>query len=440
MEKIKRILLLSKNVKNKILYIFHVDLLDINYSDSKKKINYKNSNHFLLDLVNSMIDCIFCLLAAILYDIFFLFKNNSLKNRILFFYDSINQYNALESIKSRTRGSLFVGMSRNSENRLYMSFGYLISFLFLPFFLLKFFNLSKEYQSKVLRNFSKYFFILGVLFWWIFLLKILKIKSIFFSNDHLVYHRVLRMAAHINKIPTIYIQHAAVTDKFPKLEFEFSLLEGRDSFYKYSLKKHNSKIKLIGMPRFDKFYHRINYGKKIESIGICTNILDKENDIINICKTLTIFCKEKLKLPIYIRPHPRDTRNNFYQKISKLYKVKLSDPIKENSFEFLSRVDLIIAGDSSIHLEAVLMNVYPLYYSVVGKDYYGFLKNGLIKDSFNKANLQDLCLKIKNLRINRPYIRSRAQYYVFNVGTEYDGKSTEIAIKFIKENLFQKKL
>jgi len=418
-------------------YINDIDILDVNYSDTYFKKNIYKKNIFII-IIKNVINTIHFTLSAIVLDLFFFFENSSLKNKNLFFYGSINQYNALNSIGENVADSLFIGVSRTSENRLYMSLGCLFSFVLLPIFSYKFLSFSKKYKRKILENFSNYFFILGMLFWWTILLKILNVKSIFFSNDHLVYHRILRMAAQINKIPTIYIQHASVTKKFPKLEFDISLLEGRDSYHKYSFFKNNSIIRLIGTPKFDKFFKKINQSKKIRSIGICTNILDMETDIENVCRSL--FCFFGSELEIFIRPHPRDTRCNFYDRISKAYQIKLSNSKKESSFGFLSNVDLIIAGDSGIHLEAVLMNVYSIYYSAENKDYYGFLKNNLVTDYFDIDSTNNLCKRIKKISNDKPDVRSRAKYYVDTVETAYDGKSTEFAVGIIDEYILKKNL
>jgi len=126
-----------------------------------------------------------------------------------------------------------------------------------------------------------------------------------------------------------------------------------------------------------------------------------------------------------------DERYSFYQKMKDSYNVHLSDSIQENSFEYLKKIDVNIAGESSVHLEAVLMNVYPIYYQFSNKrfDHYGYLKNHLVTDVFDNTNeLVNFLNKINN---NKQNIRYRVKYYIATVDTEFDGKSTELAKNLI---------
>ena len=104
----------------------------------------------------------------------------------------------------------------------------------------------------------------------------------------------------------------------------------------------------------------------------------------------------------------------------------------EYSFEFLTKVDANIAGESSVHLEAALMNVYPIHYKLNNKyfDHYSYIKNGLIQNKFEASN--DLVNFILSIRKNKPNIRDRAKYYVDTINTQYDGKSTQKTVEIIK--------
>src|SRR5690606_38363130 len=127
----------------------------------------------------------------------------------------------------------------------------------------------------------------------------------------------------------------------------------------------NCKIELIGMPKFDEYVRYVNTSSKVRTIGIAYNILD-DLEIIN-----DLIDKLDINFPhikIILRSHPSDKR------ILSNSKIIISDSRLENSFEFLKQVDLLIASNSSIHLEAVLMNVFSISFSLgcteMG-DYYG---------------------------------------------------------------------
>ena len=57
-------------------------------------------------------------------------------------------------------------------------------------------------------------------------------KILFLSNDHSPFNRCLLHHSKSMGIKTIYMQHASVSDKFPPLEFDYSLLDGQESFEK----------------------------------------------------------------------------------------------------------------------------------------------------------------------------------------------------------------
>ena len=401
------------------------EIIDFDYScsylrDHEQKDNHQSNFRIFINLISFTI-------KQIIKDLYCLLKNESVKDKILLYYSSVNQLNALTPIKNHLNNSTLTGPYHLANNRLPMAIGCLLSFIYLPHFYSIANNKSSE---KKLLHSGSYFLIEGMYKWWIWYLKYKKPKAIIFSNDHLVWHRVLRKAAQINKIPAIYIQHASVTEKFPKLEFDLSLLEGQDALDKYSKKRVNGEVALIGMPKFDKYFPYINMNNSIETIGICTNTLD---DVSNIEKLCSILRTSFPTMKIIIRPHPRDPRKQLYQTLIENYKLDFSDSKKENSFEFLTKVDANIAGESSVHLEAALMNVYPIHYKLNNKyfDHYSYIKNGLIQNKFEAPN--DLVNFILSIKRNKPNIRNRVKNYVDTVNTQYDGKSTQKAVEIINK-------
>ncbi len=83
----------------------------------------------------------------------------------------------------------------------------------------------------------------------------------------------------------------------------------------------------------------------------------------------------------------------------------VSNPKTENAFEFLKNQDLIIASDSSIHLEDALLNITGIYFQFGDSDftfdYYGYVSTGLTIN----VNIQATLLKeIATLKNNRPQV------------------------------------
>ena len=229
-------------------------------------------------------------------------------------------------------------------------------------------------------------------------------------------------AAKIEQIPTCYIQHASVTNKFPKLEFDYAFLEGEDALHKYAQYYSKTKVFLTGMPKFDDFFSSINNSNTVSRIGICSNPLDDDAVIDNLLSYLN---RTFPNILFSFRPHPGDIHRggDLWHKIAVKHEIKFSDSRTENVFNFLKNVDAIIAGDSNILLEAALMNVVPIQYKFSDKldDHYGFIESGLVVMFESKETLSYYIEDIINCKPD--YIRQRSKQYSSTVGTKYDGNS-----------------
>jgi hypothetical protein len=396
-----------------------MNILDINYSHTH--FNEVKTNITVFFIFRKIIDACSYASRQLLKDLIYIKKNKVFKNKIICFAESVNQKNALDPLAGRVDNLIFVGLLKDSENRIPMGIGFIIGFLLFPVFISDIFKFRNKI-NKLLYFLESYFFIRGVYYWWVIYLKFQKPKIIIMSNDHLVWHRTLRMAAQKNSIPVVYIQHASVTEKFPKLEFDLSLLEGKDALNKYAKRGTSGKVELVGMMKYDKYHEYINNTTTVNTIGFCTNLLDDEIKIYDTIKKLQKICDNKV---IIIRPHPRDDRNHLYDRLKNELGIIISDSKSVDSFEYLQKIDINIASESSIHLEAVLLNVYPIYFKLVDQilDHYKYIENCLITDVFESTN--ELENRLKELNIYRPDIRHKAKFYIDTVGTDYDGESVD---------------
>lgn len=359
------------------------------------------------------------------------------KENVWLFVSTINNYKSIEFLKEKVPDTVFVKpqLLYNEplpfiENRIVYRrkiYFFFKAFLVLPFY--------KKYSSKkvFVKKYWPYFFYgFGMYEESLRVLKKSKPKAIIFSNDHSVEQRALLCAARELNIKTIYLQHASVSEYFPPLEFSLSLLEGEDALNKYKqIAPINGQVKLIGMPKFDQFLtHRVKI-KKLKKIGICFNPNDQIEDVKSVADYLDDYLEEEIK--IMIRPHPAD------QRYLSVFNQELSDSKKEPVFGFLSRVDSIIAGDSSIHLEAAMLNRYPIYYNFSEnkfKDYYGYVKQGLSKKAANKNELLNILLNIKD---NPPDIYKKAKYYNAKIDSPSEGNVKKEVINEVNKLLTYEK-
>lgn len=241
-----------------------------------------------------------------------------------------------------------------------------------------------------------------------------KPSFIIMSNDHCVEQRSMLNAAIALDVPCIYIQHASVSEYFPPLRFSLSILEGEDSLRKYEKAGIvKGKVELIGMARFAPYANcrkpaRVSPPK---SIAVCFNVYDSLLDLKRVADEIaTSFAAE-----IVLRPHPGDTRD-----LTLLKTYDLSDSKVQDTFKFLSGIDCVIAGDSSIHLEATMLNIPSIYFQFTqrqNRDYYGFIKNRLIPDTRTLSELIELLSDPDYLSQNH---FERAKFYNSAIGEDYE--------------------
>lgn len=265
-----------------------------------------------------------------------------------------------------------------------------------------------------------------------------KVKLVAMSNDHNVDNRSLRVVAELLGIKTLYMQHASVSSVFPPLKFDYALLDGQIAFDTYiecasigNEKKAKTSVYLSGQKKKVK-------RKAITSesqIGLAVNALD---DIEYVLKFLEVFLS--INITVIVRTHPAQSKI-FIDKLEKyIVKNKLvswSNSKTQDLSLFFSSVSCVVAGNSSIHLEAALARLATFYYEfnqVINKpDYYGYVKNGV---SF-KLNEADFISSLEegveycNSQIRLESLKSYSETY----STEWEHKEGELSALIINNIL-----
>lgn len=220
------------------------------------------------------------------------------------------------------------------------------------------------------------------------------VKVLVLSNDHNNINRCLIFNAIDMNIKTVYVQHASVKKGFPRLVFSYSFLDGRESLEKYMLDGQPlGDVYLSGGVRFDILYDKLRIRKgKVNVVGVAINMLDDIEKVKSLCMMLKTNDFEK----IILRPHPR------YQYLDCDWLDKngilISEPKKETSFDFISKIDFMISNESAIHLDASIMHCPTVLYNMSVNDIlddYGFFKNGLVKIAKNEDELMK-CISNQN--------------------------------------------
>ena len=293
---------------------------------------------------------------------------------------------------------------------------------------------DSEKRSTIKQFFPKFWRMYGYPRWVSEMLDYYQPSVVVMANDHLPLNRCIMHEANTRGIPTIYVQHAAITDKFPPLEFTYSLLDGEDSFKKYDAKEGNSgQIYLTGGIRFDviKDYPKVDLEKLI--VGVAINLVDSERKVQDICLEIKKRLGEKGNL--VLRPHPQMDLDH-WNKWCEENCLDFSNAKEEPSFGFISRITVLLANQSSIHLDAAMCrtpSVVVGFSEVSQADNYSFVKNGMVPKADNMEELFDLLDRLDSYKYDDEIVR----YYNCSYKSSYEQHVSEMMadlIEHISEN------
>ena len=265
------------------------------------------------------------------------------------------------------------------------------------------------------------------------LLRNANLKMIVLANDHALVNRCLIELGEKHHIKTLYVQHASVTESFPSLRFDYSFLDGMESYEKYKkVGNMRGKVFLSGSPRFDAFHSYRSVDKKYD-VGIALNALDSPDIALQLC----LYLKNTYSFNIIVRPHPSMLCGLFDETKFTENGFSVSDPRKDLSYVFLSCINVMVANESSIHLDAALMGVHSFLYNFSDNkimDWYSYIRRGLIKvcDNFDEVG--------KMLKSTYALPVNAIQYYAASFHSPMDGRVGEMIAIFIKKMIYDSEL
>ena len=260
-------------------------------------------------------------------------------------------------------------------------------------------------------------------------------KFVLLANDHCSDTRSLISVARSLGISTVYLQHASVSDMFPALRVTYAFLDGINALelYRKCESKANKTIREYNYPIIFLSGQKKRLKTKelysTEYIGLAINTLDPPDAIDKVVQTIL-----KNKRKVILRWHPSQPQQEidaFIEKYENIPKIKLNNP-KESSLEdFFSQINLVIAGNSSVLLEAILSNVNPIYYnfdSNTYNDYYQYVRKGLAIQAHNLNEIGEICLREPSITDLQ---RQAVKEYSYTYGTEWQGREGELVAQHL---------
>lgn len=353
---------------------------------------------------------------------------------ILFFLPTTNNQRALQGvydIVSKKRNNTKWQTKAFTDESVPTILAALVSLLYLPVTFYKLNRLSSK--EKRIACYYIYHFINtpGLVYSYFKILSKYKPECIILSNDHILYMKALELVAEDLGIPTIYVQHASVSNAFPELHFKYSFLDGKDTLdkYTYNGKKAFGNIFLLGAARYDSLSAkaRKSTGFFIHNcIGIGINLIDDE-------KVTKAFCRQLLEefpyLKIKVRSHPALKNNPF--NLGNSDRIKYTCATDETIQDFFNDIDLLISNDSGIHFDATIAGIktYMYNFSTANDlDNYSYVKNGLVRKVKSWEEMKTIINHFENEKLPDNEI---VRFYDESYNKSYQGKCHEIIADFI---------
>ncbi|MFS1428076.1 hypothetical protein [Vibrio splendidus] len=380
----------------------------------------------------SLIYLIFILMIKFIKSIpYFIFENS--RSDVLFLYATKNQKDALLPISNSLKNKLKVAnvslnRSISSEYTVPIFYIHLTSLLFLPLIIIEYFFIrDKERKMRMLHGFQDYALSLGnILVSYIFL-RINNPKLIVVSNDHNSNIRSLLLASRKLNIKSVYIQHASVSKLFPPLDqFDLALLDGcyaKDIYTSVGLLA--KEVKLVGISKLDNAKKIVSKDETIEYkekpiIGVALNQL---YDLSRLKILLSKIDIENYLIKVRVHPNQMRVFSNLKNELRN-FDITWSDPLADGVDDFIISCSYIIAGNSSILLEAAILRRIAIYYSMdsIPYDYYGYIKNGICIEM--KVSLPSGFIDFEKYFFdNHNY--NQIKYYDDSFGNQKYGRSSE---------------
>ena len=403
------------------------DIKDIGYiyfsvgSDFEEFMNRKEDNFFSKSFFLGGCNFFIKFFYFIFHSPFNFKKKYKNKNGYLIYGESVNNRNTLMPIVEKLDEKKVIPIMAPNSYPNWRTYWYAIPYLFELCREIK--KADTKSRSTIKRFFPKFWRMYGYPKLVSGMLEYYKPTVVVMANDHLPLNRCLMREANKRNIQTIYVQHAAITDKFPPLAFSYSLLDGEDSFKKYDSKSGTSgHIYLTGGIRFDRIK---DYPKKRTDklvVGVAINLVDSERIVKETCMSINHWLGSNGY--IVLRPHPQmklDYWNNWCSENN----ILLSNARDEFSFAFISRISLLVANQSSIHLDAAMCRTPSIVYNLSEEnpaDNYAFVKNKMVPKAENIDALISLLDNIDSYH----YDDNVVKFYNCSYNSKYEQRVSEM--------------
>ena len=452
-------LALSKESELELNYFLSKEDIDVVIYEDKKKIKQKFKGIFLQSLL-----FFFRILSNLS-----LFEKKIFTKPVYVALGTINQFNSIKSTLEalEANGDKFLlSINKNVFHKNYyfknakpVKFNIKVALSGLVLFFSRVLPLYLELKRKnkkyeIAMHFNLFCEAYILVPFYIDMLKKVQPKIIIVLNDHHVINRSLRLSAEIMDVKTLYLQHASVSEIFPPLEFNYALLDGNIAHQFYiqcyqtqqrtnlRIEKNIAKCKVI-LTGQKKSVVKKNEEKMLKGlhIGLAVNPDDDFDYLQKLLEHLS-----SMKVKCIVRTH--QGQSLFFLKQLKAYIrdknwISWSDSREHMISNYFMQVNLLIASNSSIHLEAALAGLPTFYYEMTSKvlysDYYGYVRNGVSKKLENNFSFE-LLKNFVNSEHNDLQRLKSIKSYSETYGTSWQDQEGKLSALIINRILNDKSL
>jgi len=198
------------------------------------------------------------------------------------------------------------------------------------------------------------------------------------ANDHSPAYLGFLAAAKLQGLRTCYIQHAPVTEHFPPLSFDLSILYDRSSAQAYeniALARGVAMPPVVLLSPYDTPFRRPGPVPVPMRVGVCLSLWPDRPGLVQLVQALSHHANVAA---IVLRPHPRC--RSTHSDLMGIGKVVLQPP-GTSAADYFGAVDLVLAPNSGVTVEALHFGRPTFFTPKVDKveaDYYGFAKGGVV--------------------------------------------------------------
>jgi UDP-N-acetylglucosamine 2-epimerase len=294
--------------------------------------------------------------------------------------------------------------------------------------------------------------------------KVEKPDIIVIVDEYGLYGRAAILASKMYNIPILAIQHGVFTTKElgyfhyhneistdPVISYKYCPIPDKTAvsgqYYKNILTNSGSyqtnNVIITGQPKYDVLYYankifdkkkiydklKVNYNKKV--IVLATQPYPKnENELL--LRSVFTELKKFPDIQLVVKLHPNEYDKSFHQMIANETGIDAIIVKGINLYELLYACDLMMTVDSTVAVEAMILNKPVIAVTLPGSSFVvPYAKYGVAVGVYKSENISSAVIKVLNDKQIRKKLQSNIKKFVYNHLYKIDGLASKRIVNII---------